>query len=63
MDLVRSSSTELAGQAANKAQQYLRCARARNTIIGYRSSYRQFEQWCQGAGLLAMPRVLPHSLL
>jgi site-specific recombinase XerD len=41
--------------AAARAQTYLDSARARNTIRGYRSSFGQFEQWCQAAGLPSMP--------
>ena len=38
-----------------RLQSYLDNARARNTITGYRSSFQQFQTWCQAAGLVAMP--------
>jgi integrase len=34
---------------------YLENARARNTITGYRSSFRQFELWCRSSSLTATP--------
>ncbi len=36
---------------------YLETARARNTIRGYRSSFRQFEAWCKTSGLVPLPAV------
>ncbi|MGI9073702.1 MAG: site-specific integrase [Bryobacteraceae bacterium] len=40
---------------ADRVRLYLESARARNTIIGYRSSFGQFEEWCQAHGLCSMP--------
>src|SRR4051794_25639531 len=40
-----------------RVRSYLENARARNTIKGYRSSFRQFERWCQSAGLVSMPAM------
>ena len=34
---------------------YLENARSRNTIRGYRSSWRQFEPWCNARGISALP--------
>jgi site-specific recombinase XerD len=42
-------------QPADRVQEYLNHARARNTIRGYRSSFRQFEAWCQASFLCALP--------
>ena len=39
----------------DRVQNYLENARARNTIKGYRSSFRQFQARCNRAGLIAMP--------
>ena len=36
-------------------QAYLASARARNTIRGYRSSFRQFQTWCGAGNLIALP--------
>ncbi|MGI9069850.1 MAG: site-specific integrase [Bryobacteraceae bacterium] len=40
---------------ADRVRLYLESARARNTIIGYRSSFGQFEAWCHGVALCSMP--------
>jgi site-specific recombinase XerD len=36
-------------------QLYLESAQARNTIRGYRSSFRLFETWCRSAGASSLP--------
>ncbi len=41
--------------SANRVQAYLAGARARNTIVGYRSSFGQFEKWCLATGLECLP--------
>lgn len=41
--------------AAERVNTYLDNARARNTVRGYRSSFRQFRNWCETAQLSAMP--------
>lgn len=41
--------------AVQRVHAYLDSARARNTVRGYRSSFRQFEVWCTAAGLQALP--------
>jgi site-specific recombinase XerD len=40
---------------AERAKSYLENARSRNTIRGYRSSFKQFRLWCETARLSAMP--------
>ncbi len=50
-----SATTALCAQSADRVQLYLDSARARNTIRGYRSSFHQFEQWCETVGLCPMP--------
>jgi site-specific recombinase XerD len=42
-------------ESGERVRGYLENARARNTIRGYRSSFQQFDRWCQAAGLLSMP--------
>jgi site-specific recombinase XerD len=41
--------------SSDRLQRYLDNARARNTITGYKSSYRQFKSWCDAAGLVGLP--------
>jgi site-specific recombinase XerD len=41
--------------AVNRVQMYIDNAKARNTIRGYRSDWRQFEHWCGEHGLHALP--------
>ncbi|MGH9436559.1 MAG: tyrosine-type recombinase/integrase [Terriglobia bacterium] len=41
--------------SCNRVREYLERARSRNTIRGYRSSFRQFQKWCDIAGLRYMP--------
>jgi hypothetical protein len=41
--------------ACDLVQGYLQTARARNTIRGYRSSFRQFEAWCKSSGFAPLP--------
>jgi integrase len=55
--LPSSSNAVFLDPAPSRVQAYLASARARSTIRGYRSSFRQFEIWCQAAGLSAMPAV------
>jgi site-specific recombinase XerD len=42
-------------ESAERVRVYLDSARARNTIRGYRSAFRQFEIWCTAAALTALP--------
>lgn len=46
-----SRSSALAAQVHS----YLESARARNTIRGYRSSFQQFQLWCEVVALNALP--------
>jgi integrase len=39
----------------DRVRTYLESARARNTIRGYRSSFQQFQLWCEAASLTALP--------
>jgi integrase len=45
----------------DRVQLYLESARARNTIHGYRSSFHQFEAWCQAVGLCSR-RLRAHAV-
>src|SRR4051794_33202944 len=47
-------SAVLTADSADRVRAYLASAQARNTIRGYRSSFRQFESWCRAAGLSAL---------
>jgi integrase len=40
---------------AERVNLYLESARARNTIRGYRSSFKQFQLWCAAVGLSSLP--------
>jgi site-specific recombinase XerC len=42
----------------DRLRAYLENARARNTITGYRSSFRQFTNWCEAAERIALPAVV-----
>jgi hypothetical protein len=42
-------------QSPDRVQAYLDSARARNTIRGYRSSFRQFVGWCDASGFCPLP--------
>lgn len=42
-------------RAEANVQKYLGRARARNTIRGYRSHFRQFQAWCAAVGLCPLP--------
>jgi integrase len=53
--LVADNSELVASAAASSVRSYLESARARNTIRGYRSSFRQFEEWCRSANLSSLP--------
>jgi len=46
---------------ADRVRLYLASARARNTIRGYRSSFHQFEIWCQAADFCSMP-AMPETI-
>jgi site-specific recombinase XerD len=39
----------------DRLRTYLENARARNTITGYRSSFRQFTNWCEAAERIPLP--------
>lgn len=56
MALVAASETgvELAG-LIEEAQDYIAASRAENTTRSYLTGWRQFEAWCEGRGLVAMP--------
>jgi hypothetical protein len=55
-DLVLSSRTpSIPSVSEGAVQAYLENARARSTIRGYRSSFHQFQTWCEAVGLLALP--------
>lgn len=55
-DLTRIANTnDISCAAAERVRGYLENARARNTITGYRSSFHQFSNWCDGADLVALP--------
>jgi integrase len=45
----------IVGSSTALLQRYLDNARARNTISGYRSSFRQFKSWCDRADRIALP--------
>ncbi len=56
-NLSRISTSQIAVlvQNGDRVRGYLECARARNTIRGYRFSFQQFQKWCTCIGLDAMP--------
>jgi integrase len=49
------TSTAVCVHSADRVRSYLENARARNTIRGYRSGFKQFENWCSAAGLASLP--------
>lgn len=50
-----SDATLTLAHGADQVRNYLSCAAARNTLRGYRSSFRQFELWALRAGLASLP--------
>ena len=41
--------------ASNSAQEYAQAARSKNTKRAYRASWRDFEDWCEQVGIVALP--------
>jgi integrase len=54
-DLILTPRDNVFALSTNRVQAYLESARARNTIRGYRSSFEQFQRWCDAAGLGSIP--------
>src|SRR3954466_8288937 len=55
LTLPPNHSALLTADSADRVREYLASVQARNTIRGYRSSFRQFESWCRVADLPALP--------
>src|SRR5438067_1644318 len=53
--ILLASENTLGGVPIDRARAYLENARARNTIRGYRSSFQQFQIWCETTSLSSMP--------
>jgi integrase len=53
--IVPDQRTDIISQSEDRVRNYLANARARNTIRGYRSSFHQFQLWCDAAHLNSMP--------
>ena len=53
--LFEAPGATICQQSRELVDSYLENARPRNTIRSYRSSFRQFEKWCQAANLTSMP--------
>lgn len=45
------------GDVAECAREYVRQAKAANTLRAYRADWRDFEGWCRGHGLPSLPAV------
>jgi site-specific recombinase XerD len=55
-ELLRMSDAETALQlSTNQVQSFLNASRSKNTVRGYRSSFKQFEGWCIASGWSPLP--------